>query len=117
MIFIFNLICIALLFFLNKRIKMLIFILLILLLVVWGGGLIPKEFKKNWMFEIATFCIPLLAYTILLISIYWGKRFILLFNPQGIKYENIIRNVYLYAFTGFAIFTSYMFFIKGVIYD
>lgn len=117
MIFVFNSICIALLFILKNKTKILCFILFSLLLAIWGIIYMPKELKEPWFLEVSAFLALLAAYIIILLGIIWGRAVVLFFNPQGFKYENIIRNVYTYIFTGFILFVSYLFFIKGVIYD
>ncbi len=117
MMFIFNSICIVLLFFLNRKTKILGFILFFLLLAILGLIYIPEKLKGSWVLDTAAFLALLIIYIIILLSIIWGRTVVIFFNPKGFKHENIIRNIYVYIFTGFILFVSYLFFIKGVIYD
>lgn len=116
MLFILSIVLVTLLFFL-KNTKILFIIFFGVFGLISFILSIPKESKESWMYDAIALFIVILTYLTLSIGSKIIMRVILLSNPNGFKYENIMRKAYLAFSLIAAVFAAYMFFIKGVIYD
>ena len=116
MLFIISIFLCVLLFFINRKNKLLIFLFLCLIGSINFILNIPKESKETWMYDLTALLIVLFIYIFLLISVNILMKVLLFFNQNKLKYEVIIRKAALSFCLVSALFASYMFFIKGVIY-
>lgn len=109
-------ICVILLFLLlhiNKNNKLLVFILIFLVATINFILDIPKESKEYWMYDFIAISVIMMVYVFMLI----GTNFIMKVAFNKLSSKEKIKKVYL-AFNVFSgIFISYLFFVKGVIYD
>ncbi len=117
MMFMLSITLVILLFFLNEKPKVLFIITLGIVGAINFILDIPKESKESWMYDITALLSIIFIYTFFLLGVNITMKVLLFFNPNGLKYENIIRKIYLAFCMFFAFFAAYVFFIKGVIYD
>lgn len=108
-----TLLLLFIIFKLNKRTGLLIFLLLVLVFFINIVLYLPKSLKLQWMYDVVAVMAILFIYIFLLIGINGIMK--VAFNKLSNRQN--IRNCYLLfcVFTG--VFISYLFFIKGVIYD
>lgn len=108
-----TLVFLFIIFKLNKRTGLLIFLLLSLILAISIILHLPKHLKLQWMYDLIGVMVALSMYTFLLIR----TDGIMKISFNKLNNKQSIRNGYLFFCIFAGVFISYLFFIKGVIYD
>ncbi|MGC7561308.1 hypothetical protein [Pasteurella sp. PK-2025] len=117
MLVVLSAILIILLFHLRSNPKILLVMFLCIILLINFILNIPRELKEGWMYDFVALLSILFVYIFLLIGVNLTMKVLTKFNPNGLRYKNMIRQVYFSFCVFVAFFAVYMFFIKGVIYD
>lgn len=113
MLFFLSILLISLLYLLNKKWHVLCFIFLSIIVFINIVLYLPKEAKDPWVYDFVAVLIVILVYVFSLI----GTNLIMKVAFNRLSYREVIRKICLGFGFSSSVFFSYLFFIKGVIYD